>query len=44
MNKSYSECNKVVNSELFLSDPPIEAFDRCQSNVALRLARASIDF
>ena len=34
----------AVNPALFLSDPPIEAFAHCKATVALRLARAGVDF
>lgn len=44
MKKSYSASSSQVNPSQTLVDPPIETFDRCQSNVALRLARAGVDF
>ena len=42
--KSYITSPDAVNPALFLSDPPIEAFAHCKATVALRLARAGVDF
>lgn len=44
MTKSYNHSATQVNPSLFPADPPLEAFDRCQPNVVLRLARFGVNF